>query len=66
MVQIEYEVGPAHAPAFVAAMDEVGHLRRRNGAVRWRLFQDVADAATAGSRRSCSATGSSTGACAAA
>ena len=43
MVQIEYEVGPADAPAFVAAMDEVGHLRRRNGAVRWRLFQDVAD-----------------------
>ena len=34
---------PADAPAFVAAMDEVGHLRRRNGALRWRLFQDVAD-----------------------
>ena len=45
MVQIEYEVGPANAPAFIAAMDEVGHLRRRNGAVRWRLFQDVADGA---------------------
>jgi predicted MFS family arabinose efflux permease len=43
MVQIEYEVGPASAPAFIRAMDEVGHLRRRNGAVRWRLFQDVAD-----------------------
>jgi hypothetical protein len=42
-VQVEYRVGPADAPAFVAAMDEVGHLRRRNGAVRWRLFQDVAD-----------------------
>ena len=41
LVQIEYEVGPATAPAFVAAMDEVGHLRRRNGAIRWRLFQDV-------------------------
>ena len=43
MVQVEYEVGPANAPAFVAAMDEVGNLRRRNGATRWRLFQDVAD-----------------------
>ena len=43
MVQVEYEVGPASAPAFVAAMDEVGNLRRRNGATRWRLFQDVAD-----------------------
>jgi MFS family permease len=45
MVQIEYQVGPASAPAFITAMDEVGHLRRRNGAVRWRLFQDVADGA---------------------
>jgi hypothetical protein len=43
MVQIDYEVGPSDAPAFVAAMDEVGHLRRRNGAIRWRLFQDVSD-----------------------
>lgn len=43
MVQVEYVVSPADAPAFVAAMDEVGHLRRRNGALRWRLFQDVAD-----------------------
>jgi MFS family permease len=43
MVQVEYQVGAASAPAFVAAMDEVGHLRRRNGALRWRLFQDVAD-----------------------
>jgi MFS family permease len=43
MVQVEYAVGPADAPAFVADMDEVGHLRRRNGALRWRLFQDVAD-----------------------
>ena len=43
LVQIEFEVGAADAPAFVAAMDEVGHLRRRNGAIRWRLFQDVAE-----------------------
>jgi predicted MFS family arabinose efflux permease len=43
MVQVEYRVGATSAPSFVAAMDEVGHLRRRNGALRWRLFQDVAD-----------------------
>lgn len=43
LVQLEYRVGAIDAPAFVAAMDEVGHLRRRNGAVRWRLFQDAAD-----------------------
>lgn len=44
LVQVEYQVGTADAPAFAAAMDEVGHLRRRNGALRWRLFQDVEDA----------------------
>ncbi len=43
LVHVEYEIGPADAPAFVAAMDEVGHLRRRNGALRWRLYQDTAD-----------------------
>ncbi|MGD9508632.1 MAG: MFS transporter, partial [Geminicoccaceae bacterium] len=43
MVQIEYEIGPADAPAFVAAMDEVGHLRRRYGALRWRLCLDTAE-----------------------
>ena len=45
LVHVEYEIGPADAPAFVAAMDEVGHLRRRNGALRWRLYQDTADGA---------------------
>ena len=42
LVEIEYEIGPADAPAFVAAMDEVGHLRRRNGALRWRVAPEPA------------------------
>lgn len=44
LVLIEYRVPLANAAAFVQAMDEVGHVRRRDGARRWRLFQDVADA----------------------
>lgn len=43
LVQIEYRIGPADAAAFVAAMDEVGHIKKRNGALRWRLFQDTDD-----------------------
>lgn len=43
LVQIEYRIRPADAAAFVAAMDEVGHIRKRNGALRWRLFQDTDD-----------------------
>lgn len=44
LVQVEYRVKPEHARAFARAMDEVGHLRKRNGASRWGLFQDVTDA----------------------
>lgn len=43
LVQIEYRVDAARARAFVAAMDELGHIRKRNGALRWRLFQDADD-----------------------
>jgi MFS family permease len=44
LVTIEYRVSQQDARSFVRVMDEVGHLRRRNGATRWQLFQDVADA----------------------
>jgi len=43
LVQTEYRVRPEDAAAFVAAMDELGHIRKRNGALRWRLFQDADD-----------------------
>ncbi|MDX6751084.1 MFS transporter [Geminicoccaceae bacterium 1502E] len=45
LVTIDYRVGMANATAFARAMEEVGHLRRRNGASTWRLFQDATDAA---------------------
>ncbi len=43
LVQTEYRVRAQDAAAFVAAMDEVGHIKKRNGALRWRLFQDTDD-----------------------
>jgi MFS family permease len=44
MVLIEYRVALANAAAFARAMEEVGHVRKRDGAWRWHLFQDTADA----------------------
>jgi MFS family permease len=44
MVLIEYRVPIANAAPFVRAMEEVGHVRKRDGAWRWHLFQDTADA----------------------
>jgi MFS family permease len=43
MVLIEYRVALADAAAFARAMEEVGHVRKRDGAWRWHLFQDTAD-----------------------
>jgi MFS family permease len=44
LILIEYRVPLAHAVPFVQAMDDVGHVRKRDGAWRWHLFQDTADA----------------------
>jgi hypothetical protein len=44
LILVEYRVATANARPFMAAMEEVGHLRRRNGALRWQLFQDTTDA----------------------
>jgi quinol monooxygenase YgiN len=43
LVTVEYRVDPVHADAFTEAMDEIERLRRRDGAIRWGLFQDAAD-----------------------
>jgi hypothetical protein len=51
LVLIEYRVPEANTAAFVRAMEEVGHLRRRDGCWRWDLFEDVGDP-PAGSRPS--------------
>jgi MFS family permease len=45
IVTIEYRVPLTNAAAFARAMDEIGHMRRRDGAARWQLLQDVAEPA---------------------
>ncbi|HEX4737342.1 MAG TPA: MFS transporter [Allosphingosinicella sp.] len=42
-VTVEYRVRPENFRAFVAAMEELGRIRRRNGAHRWTLHQDIDD-----------------------
>ncbi|HYV56709.1 MAG TPA: MFS transporter [Candidatus Nitrosopolaris sp.] len=44
LVTVEYRVDPARAEAFVGAMEDLERTRRRDGAIRWGLFQDTADA----------------------
>jgi MFS family permease len=42
LVTIEYQIDPARAGEFVAAMREVKRILQRDGAVRWGLFVDPA------------------------
>ena len=41
LITVEYEVDPADADRFVAAMEELGRIRRRDGAYRWGLWADL-------------------------
>jgi predicted MFS family arabinose efflux permease len=42
LVQVDYEVSAENAGAFVRAMAQVEHSRRRTGATTWGLYQDAA------------------------
>jgi MFS family permease len=42
LITIEYLVARANAAAFVAAMQEIRRIRRRDGALQWGLYEDVA------------------------
>jgi quinol monooxygenase YgiN len=42
LVVIEYEVDEAYHDAFVSAMRDLSVIRRRDGALRWELYEDVA------------------------
>ncbi|MDP8980398.1 MAG: MFS transporter [Acidobacteriota bacterium] len=42
LVTVEYFIDPAHASEFIAAMREMRRIRRRDGAVRWGIFEDAA------------------------
>ncbi|MNJ43587.1 hypothetical protein D3C77_385990 [compost metagenome] len=41
MVSVEYDVKPEHTSAFLAAMNEIRGMRKRNGAISWSLVQDT-------------------------
>jgi MFS family permease len=41
LVTVEYTVDAHHASAFVRAMQEYEHVRRRDGASRWGLYHDT-------------------------
>ena len=43
LVTVEYRVLPENAAAFVAAMEDVGRVRRRDGGITWGLYQDTGD-----------------------
>jgi quinol monooxygenase YgiN len=43
LVTVEYRLDPERALEFVAAMHEMEVVRRRDGAIRWGVFQDVAE-----------------------
>jgi MFS family permease len=41
LITIEYEIDQVDAERFVAAMDHLGRVRRRDGAYRWELYADL-------------------------
>jgi MFS family permease len=43
LVTVEYRIDPLYKEEFLAAMQELGRLRRRDGAVDWGLYHDVSD-----------------------
>jgi MFS family permease len=42
MVQVEYDIDPDDLTRFLEAMQELGRIRRRDGAIRWGVYQDAA------------------------
>ena len=43
LIQVDYRVDPERRPDFLRAVNGAEPIRRRNGAVSWRVFRDVAD-----------------------
>ena len=42
LVTLEFDIALEDTEAFVKAMQPIRHLRLRDGALRWNLFQDAA------------------------
>jgi MFS family permease len=41
LVTLEYRIDPGDAEQFVSAMEELGRIRRRDGAIRWEFYADL-------------------------
>ena len=41
LITVEYEIDDADAERFVAVMQDMGRVRRRDGAYRWNLYADL-------------------------
>jgi quinol monooxygenase YgiN len=42
MVTVEYDVAEENRRAFMSAMEQLSHERKRDGAFAWAIYQDVA------------------------
>lgn len=42
LITVEYQIDPQRSPEFTKAMHALSLVRRRDGAIRWGLFQDTA------------------------
>lgn len=43
LISLEYRIDPANAEEFTKAMQALSQIRRRDGAIRWGLYQDLSD-----------------------
>jgi len=43
LVTVEYRINPQDREPFLAALEKLGHERRRDGAYAWGVFEDAAD-----------------------
>jgi hypothetical protein len=41
LISVPYDVPSADLPAFLAAMGDIERVRRRDGAIDWRLYREV-------------------------
>jgi predicted MFS family arabinose efflux permease len=44
LVTVEYHIDPENRPAFLRAMAKLEHVRRRDGAYAWGIFEDTSQA----------------------
>ena len=42
LITVEYRIDPKEREPFLAALEKLGHERRRDGAYAWGIFEDTA------------------------